>query len=386
MNHFKYAVIRPLIGLAFGISTIATAQTITINEQSSNRRMEAKPEDSFSFASEVGPDTGVWESGINANAGGGLSSPYAVTTQRSELAEDMICGQGTGASAFAYSSLAQRTTGQSAATSTANVVFTISTTHQFAYYIKSRVTDVFGDPAAGAGSLTGPGGIIAGVGFDDTIGGIVELTPGEYTLNAGVNGGATCIANVCNVRNSGNWQILFKPLATGIPGASEQLPLWPDSIEQAPQSSAIYVSGAGAIRQASEAETWVFSAVSNGEWLALIHPRSSTFSLPGGGVFTTITLPSSGITGTVILRVGQSAIQATPGAAIDFSQEFDGSVLTMDSGMMGVESFTLEITPEERCGEAALVAIQVEHSRPEPEVSAALVYGNPWIFRNSFEF
>ena len=350
-----------------------------------NRRLEAKPEDSFSFASEVGPDTGVWASGINANAGGGLSSPYAITTQKSELAEDLICGQGTGASAFAYGSLAERTTGQSAASSTANVVFTISTTQQFAYYIKSRVTDVFGDSAAGAGSLTGPGGIIAGVGFDDTIGGIAELSPGEYTLNVGVNGGATCIANSCDVRNTGNWQVLVKPLVTGIPGTSEQLPLWPDGIEQATQSGAIYVSSEGAVRQPSEAETWVFSAVSDGEWLALVHPRSSTFSLPGGGVFTTITLPSSGITGTVTLRVEQSATQAAPGAEIDFSQEFDGSVLTMDSGMMGVESFTLEITPEERCGEAALVAIQVEHSRLEPEVSAALVYGNPWIFRNGFE-
>lgn len=380
--------------VTMAIACTASAQTgpFEIIPSRTNQVLEAKPEDSTERRQERGPDEGSWAASLNALSGpstAGLQSPYAIVTHQSHIGPSRVCGQGTGASAFAYEEFSQRTTGQSDASTSLSVTFDIAEPTRVAALIRSRsISDAIGS-SPGSGSLTGPSGTLLQItGVEDFQVGEFTLEPGRYTFGSGVSGGAVCVANSCDVRSSGNWQASLRALPTdGTPGSSEAVPRLPDDISDSDDEGEPFVNDLGGLRLESQSQTWEFSGVASGSWISLLHPGQSRLSTVGDALITAVTLPQNGFSGAATLLAGDAVIRVNSGETItfaDFAAELGADALS-DNGAIGVAAFDLTLTPDRSCGDAAELALRLSFSRGTSDAAAALIYGNLWFFRDGFE-
>ncbi|MEM6575243.1 MAG: hypothetical protein AAF736_13290 [Pseudomonadota bacterium] len=376
------------------MTSVAGAQTgpFEIVPSQTSQVLEAKPEDTNDRRQERGPDEGTWAASLNALSGpstAGLQSPYAIVTHQSHIGPSRICGQGTGASAFAYAQFSQRTTGQSSASTSLSVTFDVAEPTRVSALIRSRsISNAIGS-SPGSGSLTGPTGALLQItGVEDFRIGEFTLEPGRYTFGSSVNGGATCVANSCDVRNTGNWQASLRVLPPdGIPGSSEAVPRLPDEITDSNDEGEPFVNDLGGLRLESQTQTWEFLDLASDSWISLLHPGQSRLSAIGDALITAVTLPQSGFTGAANVTVGDVIIRANPGETItfaDFTAELGADALS-DNGAIGVAAFDLTLSPDRSCGDAAELALRLSFSRGTSDAAAALIYGNLWFFRDGFE-
>ncbi|MEM7705897.1 MAG: hypothetical protein AAF358_10120 [Pseudomonadota bacterium] len=376
------------------MGSIAGAQTgpFEIVPSQTSQVLEAKPEDSTDTRQERGPDEGSWAASLNALSGpstAGLQSPYAIVTHQTHIGPSRICGQGTGASAFAYAIFSERTTGSSAASTTFSVTFDVAEPTRVAALIRSRsISDAIGS-SPGSGRLAGPSGTLLQItGVEDFQTGEFTLVPGRYTFGSGISGGAVCVANSCNVRNTGNWQASLRVLPPdGTPGSSEAVPRLPDDISDSNDEGEAFVNELGGLRLESQSQTWEFLNLASDSWISLLHPGQSRLSTIGDALITAVTLPQSGFTGAASVAVGDVVIRANPGETITFADltaELGANALS-DNGAIGVMAFDLTLSPDRSCGDAAELSLQLSFSRGTSDAAAALIYGNLWFFRDGFE-